>query len=103
MNPWATAIILPTLLHQIKTAGKWQIKTGSLTILDTLVKTAPEQMSKLMPDLVPVLAEAIWDTKADVKKAARASLTTSTALVSNKDIEKYVFFQLLSKLVWRVH
>ncbi|KAL7409883.1 P-loop containing nucleoside triphosphate hydrolase protein [Mrakia frigida] len=90
MSPWATAIILPSLLHQINTAGKWQIKTGSLTILDQLVKTSPEQMSKLMPEIVPVLAGAIWDTKADVKKAARTSLTTTTALVSNKDIEKFI-------------
>lgn len=81
-------MILPSVLKQIETAGKWQVKTGSLVILDTLVKTAPEQMAKLMPDIVPVLAGAIWDTKADVKKAARATLTKTTALVTNKDIEK---------------
>jgi hypothetical protein len=40
-----------------------------------------------MPDIVPILAEAIWDTKADVKKAARDSFTKATALVSNKYIE----------------
>ena len=90
MSPWATGIVLPTILHQINTAGKWQVKTGSLSILDQLVKTSPEQMGKLMPEIVPVLAGAIWDTKADVKKAARSSLTTTTALVSNKDIEKFI-------------
>jgi elongation factor 3 len=90
MNPWATASILPALLHEIKTAGKWQIKTGSLEILNQLVKSAPVQTARLMPDIVPVLAEAIWDTKADVKKAARDSLTKATALVSNKDIERFI-------------
>jgi elongation factor 3 len=90
MNPWATALVLPALLHQIQTAGKWQIKTGSLTILNQLVISAPLQTSRLMPDIVPVLAEAIWDTKADVKKAARDSLTKATALVSNKDIERFI-------------
>ena len=35
-------------------------------------------------------SEAIWDTKADVKKAARDSLTKATALVSNKDIERFI-------------
>ena len=89
-NPWGTALILPALLHEIKTAGKWQIKTGSLVILDQLVKSAKTQMAKLMPEIVPVLAEAIWDTKADVKKAARESLTKATALVSNKDIERFI-------------
>ena len=90
MNPWATASILPGLLHEIKTAGKWQIKTGALEILNQLVKSAPVQTARLMPEIVPVLAEAIWDTKADVKKAARDSLTKATALVSNKDIERFI-------------
>ncbi|CAE6427059.1 unnamed protein product [Rhizoctonia solani] len=90
MNPWAAALILPALLHQIKTAGKWQVKTGSLTILNQLIQSAPDQMAKLSPEIIPVLAEAIWDTKADVKKAARETLTKATALVSNKDIEKFI-------------
>ncbi|KAH7914089.1 P-loop containing nucleoside triphosphate hydrolase protein [Hygrophoropsis aurantiaca] len=90
MNPWATALLLPALLHEIKTAGKWQIKTGALVILNQLVTTAPLQTARLMPEIVPILAEAIWDTKADVKKAARDSLTKATALVSNKDIERFI-------------
>ena len=89
-NPWAAGLLLPVLLHQIKTAGKWQVKTGALTILDQLVASAPNQTAKLMPDIVPVLSEAIWDTKADVKKLARESLTKATALISNKDIEQFI-------------
>lgn len=42
-----------------------------------------------MPEIVPVLSEVIWDTKADVK-AARDTLTKATALVSNKDIERFI-------------
>jgi elongation factor 3 len=87
-NPWNTALLLPALLHEIKTAGKWQVKTGSL--LDQLIVSAPQQSAKLMPDIVPVLSDAIWDTKADVKKQARESLTKATALVSNKDIELFI-------------
>lgn len=90
MNPWAAAIVLPALLHEIKTAGKWQLKTGSLVVLNQLVKSAPLQIAKLTPEIVPVLSEAIWDTKADVKKAARDTLTKTTALVSNKDIERFI-------------
>lgn len=90
MTPWALHLVLPVLLNQIATAGKWQVKTGALEILDELVVSSADQMSKAMPDIVPVLAAAIWDTKADVKKAARASLTRACALVSNKDIEKFI-------------
>jgi elongation factor 3 len=90
MTPWALGLILPELLKQIATAGKWQVKTGCLEVLDQLVVSAADQMARAMPDIVPVLAAAIWDTKADVKKAARASLTKACALVSNKDIEKFI-------------
>ncbi|KAI5824701.1 hypothetical protein K523DRAFT_284565 [Schizophyllum commune Tattone D] len=90
MNPWATALVLPALLHEIKTAGKWQVKTGSLVALNQLVASAPAQTAKHTPEIVPVLSEAIWDTKADVKKAARDSLQKVTALVSNKDIERFI-------------
>jgi len=90
MSPWATTLILPSLLHQIKTAGKWQVKTGSLQVLNQLVISAPTQTAKATPDIIPALSEAIWDTKADVKKAARESLTKVTALISNKDIERCV-------------
>ncbi|KAH9930910.1 uncharacterized protein B0H18DRAFT_1083662 [Fomitopsis serialis] len=90
MNAWGVALVLPALLHEIKTAGKWQVKTGSLTVLNQLVTSAPLQTARLTPEIVPILAEAIWDTKADVKKAAKDSLEKTTALVSNKDIERFI-------------
>nr|ANN11961.1 elongation factor 3 [Puccinia helianthi] len=90
MTPWALHLILPVLLNQIATAGKWQVKIGALKVLDVLVVSAADQMAKAMPDIVPVLAASIWDTKADVKKAARQSLTKACALVSNKDIDKFI-------------
>jgi elongation factor 3 len=91
MSPWATALVLPPVLHQIKTAGKWQVKAGCLALVDSFVIVAPEQTARLMPELIPILTEVIWDTKAEVKKAARATLTRVTALVSNKDIEVRIF------------
>jgi len=86
MNPWATMVILPALLEQVKTAGKWQIKTGCLDVLQQLVTAAPNQMGRAMPDLIPVLAGAVWDTKADVKKAAKITLEKACALIENKDV-----------------
>ena len=88
MTPWATGLLLPIILHEIHTAGKWQVKVGALQVLDSLVKHAPLQVSRAMSDIIPVLADTIHDTKADVKKAARSTLTTVCALISNKDIEK---------------
>jgi hypothetical protein len=52
-----------------------------------------------MPNIVPVLAKAIWDTKADVKKAARNSLMKATVLVSNKVIEHFIPAPLIKALL----
>jgi hypothetical protein len=43
-----------------------------------------------MPNIVPIISEVIWDTKADVKKMACKLLKKVTALVSNKDIEHFI-------------
>ncbi|KAG8696437.1 translational elongation factor EF-1 alpha [Ceratobasidium sp. 394] len=80
MNLWAAELVFPALLHQIKSAGKWQVKTGALAVLNQLIVSAPNQMAKLSPDIIPVLAEAIWDTKANVKKAALVSSKISKSL-----------------------
>lgn len=88
MNPWATAVILPALLEQVKTAGKWQVKTGCLDVLQQMITSAPDQMGRATPDLIPVLAGAVWDTKSDVKKAAKTTLERATKLVDNKDVSR---------------
>jgi hypothetical protein len=89
MNPWATAVILPAILEQVKTAGKWQVKTGCLDVLQQLITSAPNQVGQATPDLIPVLAGAVWDTKTDVKKAAKVTLERATKLVDNKDVSFY--------------
>lgn len=57
---WATPVFLPILLEQIKTAGKWQVKTGCLEVIDQLVTSAPDQCARAMPDIIPVMVDAIW-------------------------------------------
>lgn len=84
MSPWGASLIMPALLKQIKDNGKFQVKVGCLEIIDNLVVKAPGPVAKLTPDIIPVLSEAVWDTKAEVKKAAKDTLTKTTSLVSNK-------------------
>ncbi|GAC98197.1 hypothetical protein PHSY_005786 [Pseudozyma hubeiensis SY62] len=90
MSPWATQQVLKVVLDQARTAGKWQVKTGCIAILEELVTSCPERMAALMPEIIPVMTEVIWDTKTDVQKASRAALTKLCALISNKDIERFI-------------
>ncbi|PWN91940.1 hypothetical protein FA10DRAFT_265757 [Acaromyces ingoldii] len=90
MSNWAVPQVLKVLLHQAKTAGKWQVKTGCVATLEELVVAAPDRMAAAMPDIIPVMAEVIWDTKTDVQKASRAALKKLCNLISNKDIERFI-------------
>ncbi|PWN41978.1 P-loop containing nucleoside triphosphate hydrolase protein [Ceraceosorus guamensis] len=90
MSPWSVPQLLKVILEQARTAGKWQVKTGCVSLLETLVKAAPERMASAMPEIIPVMSEVIWDTKTDVQKASRAALKKLCALISNKDIERFI-------------
>ncbi|PWZ01125.1 hypothetical protein BCV70DRAFT_199494 [Testicularia cyperi] len=90
MSPWAAQQMLRVLLEQARSAGKWQVKTGCVALLEEMVTACPERMAALMPEIIPVMTEVIWDTKTDVQKASRAALTKLCALVSNKDIERFI-------------
>ncbi|GAC75832.1 protein containing adaptin N-terminal region [Moesziomyces antarcticus T-34] len=90
MSPWATPQLLKVLLEQARSAGKWQVKIGCITLLEELVTVSSERMAALMPEIIPVMTEVIWDTKSDVQKASRAALTKLCVLISNKDIERFI-------------
>ncbi|KAI8138495.1 armadillo-type protein [Fennellomyces sp. T-0311] len=90
VNPNATAVIVPYLLEGLGNSCKWQTKMLSLSLLDALVKANPSQFVWVIPDIIPVVSDCMWDTKADVKKAATATMGNICALVENKDIERFI-------------
>ncbi|KAK9463770.1 armadillo-type protein [Lipomyces oligophaga] len=90
INPNAVKFILPLVSEVVSTTPKWQEKATALNTIIALVDTAPGQISLRMPELIPLLSEAMWDTKADVKKAARAAMVKATETIQNKDIEKFI-------------
>lgn len=66
------------------------MKVLALETISILVDVAKAQIALRMPELIPVLSEAMWDTKADVKKAATATISKSTDTIDNKDIIKFI-------------
>ncbi|KAH3673510.1 hypothetical protein WICMUC_003616 [Wickerhamomyces mucosus] len=90
INPHAVKSLLPHLVKSLEETNKWQEKTAILATISALVQHAEAQVALRMPELIPVLSEAMWDTKPEVKKAATATITTSTQTVHNKDIEKFI-------------
>jgi len=90
ITPVAIKVILPILTQRLAETAKWTEKVAILDAITSFVDTSKDQLALRMPELVPVLSEAMWDTKKEVKAAATATITAATATVVNKDIEPFI-------------
>lgn len=90
ITPSAVKALLPDILENLHSSNKWTEKVAILAAIFDLVDSARSQIALRMPELVPVLSEAIWDTKKEVKEAALRTMTKATETVDNKDIEKFI-------------
>ncbi|GAM37481.1 hypothetical protein EIK77_006439 [Talaromyces pinophilus] len=90
INPNATKAALPSIIKSILSAQKWPEKMTGLQCVEALVETAPAQLAFLVPDLIPVVSESMWDTKPEVKKAAYGTMEKICGLIVNKDIERFI-------------
>jgi hypothetical protein len=84
-------IICPLLLQSLETSSEWRLKAHALDRLaQCATHTAPAQVYKLIPTLIPALTKQVWDTKAQVSKAARAALLAVCETNANADIRKAI-------------
>lgn len=90
ITPTAIKALLPQLMENLSSTNKWTEKVSILKAVSQLVDTAKAQIALRMPELIPALSEAMWDTKKEVKDAAHATMTKSTETIDNKDIEKFI-------------
>ena len=89
-NPNAVKALLPHIVHSLRNAQKWPEKMADLKCIESLCASAPVQTALRVPDLIPVVSEAMWDTKPEVKKAAYGTMEKVCALIVNKDIERFI-------------
>jgi elongation factor 3 len=89
-NPNAVKAIIPHIINSLENAQKWPEKMVDLKCIEVLAASAPAQMAFRVPDLIPVISGAMWDTKPEVKKAAYATMEKLCSLISNKDIERFI-------------
>ena len=90
MNANAVKATLPALIDSLRNAQKWPEKMTVLDFIDTLIRTAPTQTSLRVPELIPVVSEAMWDTKKEVKDRAYKTMEKVCQLIVNRDIERFI-------------
>mmetsp|Transcript_68334 Transcript_68334/g.142419 ORF Transcript_68334/g.142419 Transcript_68334/m.142419 type:complete len:1066 (-) Transcript_68334:74-3271(-) len=87
--PWACRSILRMLYVGVQDT-KWQIKVVACRMIGQIAEKHPEPFSRCLPEAMPVVSAAMWDTKKDVKECATAAMRQCCDSVSNRDIKPFV-------------
>jgi hypothetical protein len=85
-NPWAFPRLIFPLLVKALQSTEWRVKFNALERLSQCATTAPKQVCHLLPKLIPIITNQVWDTKAQVTKAAASALLAVCETNENPDI-----------------
>ena len=70
INPLCAPIVLPILFEWISEEKKWQQQQGAYILLGRLVPKCGVQIENMLPEIVPIVSEGIWNVKEEVSNAA---------------------------------
>lgn len=87
-NMYAIRYLLPSVFKALETEKKWFTKHLGLELIQSLVSTAPDQVTACLPDIIPNVAPCMSDTKKEVKLSAQE--TMSNVCIGNADIEPFI-------------
>jgi hypothetical protein len=85
-NPHAFEFLISPVLFEALKSPEWRVKCNSMDRLAQLASTAPLQVCALLPKLIPIVSQQVWDTKPQVSKAAGACLLATCHTNVNPDI-----------------
>lgn len=85
-NPWAFPRLICPLLVKALSSTEWRVKFNALERLSQCATTAPKQVCHLLPELIPIIANQVWDTKAQVTRAASSALLAMCETNQNPDV-----------------
>lgn len=79
-------LVVPVLFEALH-SPEWRVKHNALERLAQCAGTAPNQISRLLPEIVPKVTGQVWDTKPQVTKAAAATLLACCNTNENPDVK----------------
>lgn len=86
----AVKAVLAPILESVTSAQKWQEKMCALNCIVSLVNSAAIQLSFRVPEIIPAVSDAMWDTHKTVKAESKEVMNKVCQLIQNKDIEKFI-------------
>ncbi|CAI7798103.1 unnamed protein product [Closterium sp. NIES-53] len=88
--PFAAKLLLPAIFEGMSDRKNWRTAEGALFLLSVLANSAPRQLARCLPEIVPKVSEAMSDSKEQVRKAAYDAMTDACAAIGNRDIEQFI-------------
>jgi elongation factor 3 len=88
--PFGLKAVLPYLIDGLTTEKCWQGKVAVLNALQTFAKTAPAQVDRALPEIIPAVSNCMWESKPEVQKAAARTLSAVCATVTNPDLHPFI-------------
>ncbi|TDH71526.1 hypothetical protein CCR75_006485 [Bremia lactucae] len=85
INPLALHTLLKQLYHSFQ-LRQWQSKVAALKLLKELSLTAKDEVSRWLPELIPIVSEYVWDTKKQVQTASIDALIAVCSTIQNDDV-----------------
>lgn len=82
-------LVLPSLLGGAE-EKQWRAKQGSIQLLGSMAYCAPKQLSSCLPQIVPILGEALADPHPKVAAAARDAMDEVGAVIKNPEVANLV-------------
>lgn len=78
-------LICPVLFEALH-SPEWRVKALALDSIAQCASKHPAKVSKLLPVIIPIVTAQVWDTKAQVTKAASSTLLAACNTNINPDV-----------------
>jgi elongation factor 3 len=83
----AVGVILPHLFANSQIGVAWQVRQLSLKMIASFGENSPRQLGFALPQVVPIVTEAMTEAKKEVSLAAFEAMTAACNVIGNRDIE----------------
>jgi len=90
LQPEAAPLEMKALYGAMGVEKQWPCRVAALERVAALCASAPKQAAACLPTLVPELTPSLWDTKKEVKAAAKVAVTAAFGLSGNRDVEPVI-------------
>jgi elongation factor 3 len=82
--------VLYVLFNGLDDDHKWQTKAVALQLIESMVDQFADAINVCIPEIVPFLSTAIWDSKPQVQEAAISALTKCCSVIDNMDVKNLI-------------